>query len=195
MLQLPAHGREALEVLDRLLAPCLTSRPKRRPNDLLEQRGLAVRRAPEDAEVSPRHPEPGKLGGRPDDLEIGLVVGEPAVAALRLHDPELLELAEEGLRHARVVEELLRGQGRDRSLDGAGPPTRGGLAAATRAREVPACELLPDHPQRQELVSLHAEDGPQALDIGLAVEAVAALRPARGEQLLVLEIADLGDRD
>ena len=56
-------------------------------------------------------------------------------------------------------------------------------------------ELLADHPQGQELVALHAQDRPQALDVGLAVEAVAAGRAPRREQLLVLEVADLRDRD
>ena len=56
-------------------------------------------------------------------------------------------------------------------------------------------ELLADHPQRQELVALHAQDRLQALDVGLAVEAVAARRAARHQKLLILEVADLRDRD
>src|SRR5665811_1441448 len=56
-------------------------------------------------------------------------------------------------------------------------------------------ELLADHPQRQELVAPQAQDRAQPLDVGLAVEAVAALGAARRQQLLVLQVADLRDRD
>src|SRR5581483_1884834 len=56
-------------------------------------------------------------------------------------------------------------------------------------------ELLADHAQRQELVALEAQDGLQPLDVLLGEEAVAALRPAQREQPLVLEVADLRDRD
>jgi hypothetical protein len=56
-------------------------------------------------------------------------------------------------------------------------------------------QLLADHPQRQELVALQTKDRPQPLDVGLAVEAVAARRAPRRQQLLVLQVADLGDRD
>jgi hypothetical protein len=56
-------------------------------------------------------------------------------------------------------------------------------------------ELLADNAQGQELVALHAQDHPQALDVSLAVEAVATPGAARGQQLLVLQVADLGDRD
>jgi hypothetical protein len=56
-------------------------------------------------------------------------------------------------------------------------------------------ELLADDPQRQELVALQAQDGAQARDVGLRVQPVAAGGPARRQQLLILQIADLGDRD
>src|SRR5262249_38369642 len=56
-------------------------------------------------------------------------------------------------------------------------------------------QLLADHPQRQELVALEQQDRPQALDILLAEQAVAALRASPGEQPPVLEVADLRDRD
>src|SRR5204863_9030430 len=56
-------------------------------------------------------------------------------------------------------------------------------------------QLLPDHAQRQELVALEPQDRLEALDVVLAEEPVAALRPARREQALVLEVADLRDRD
>src|SRR4029453_2311148 len=56
-------------------------------------------------------------------------------------------------------------------------------------------QLLPDHAQRQELVALEAQDRTQGLHRVLVEEAVAAPRPLRREQTLLLEVADLRDRD
>src|SRR4029079_11918881 len=55
--------------------------------------------------------------------------------------------------------------------------------------------LLAEHPQRQELVALQAQDRLEALDVVLAEEPVAALRASRREQALILQVADLRDRD
>src|SRR6266480_1813561 len=83
MLQVAADRGQRLKVLERLLAACLASRPKRRAHELFEQRRLAVRGGAEDAQVPSRYPEPGELGRGPDDLEIGLVEQHLAVAARR----------------------------------------------------------------------------------------------------------------
>src|SRR5205823_4171309 len=56
-------------------------------------------------------------------------------------------------------------------------------------------ELLTDHAQRQELVSLQAQDRLQPLHVAVGKQPVAALRSPRREQPLVLEVADLRDRD
>src|SRR4029079_17399506 len=56
-------------------------------------------------------------------------------------------------------------------------------------------QLLADHSQWQELVALQAQDRAQTLHVGLRVQAVAALRAPRLQQLLALEVADLRDRD
>src|SRR5205807_3108892 len=56
-------------------------------------------------------------------------------------------------------------------------------------------ELVADHAQRQKLIALQAEDRLQPLQVGLAEQAVAALRTSRRQQPLVLEVADLRDRD
>src|ERR671937_377291 len=56
-------------------------------------------------------------------------------------------------------------------------------------------ELLADDAERQELVALQAQDRLQPLDVFLAEEPVAALRPPRREQTLILEAADLRDGD
>src|SRR5687767_6220747 len=50
MLEVPADRRQALQVLDRLLAASLAARTQRWANELLEQRGLAIGRAHEDAQ-------------------------------------------------------------------------------------------------------------------------------------------------
>jgi hypothetical protein len=56
-------------------------------------------------------------------------------------------------------------------------------------------ELLADHAQRQELVALQAQDRAQPLDVLLCEQAIAAARPLRMQQPLLLEVADLRDRD
>ena len=69
------------------------------------------------------------------------------------------------------------GQVGDRRVDRDRPAGRGGLARRRRAPvKSPRRQLLADHPQGQELVALHSQDRPQALDVGLAVEPV----PTRG---------------
>ena len=104
-----ADGGEALEVLDRLLAPRLAARAQLGAEQLLEQRRLAVGRGAEDAQVAPADAELRELGGGADDLEVGLVVGVAPVAALGGDDPEVLQLAQELLADARLVEQLLAG--------------------------------------------------------------------------------------
>ena len=71
---------------------------------------------------------------------------------------------------------------------------RGGRGDVAR-RCAPAGELLTDDAQRQELVALQAQDRAQPRHVAAAVEAIAARRAARRQQLLVLEVADLRDRD
>ena len=103
-----------------------------------------------------------------------------------------------------VLLELTRELGRDRSslteLSEVELLILLGKARRTLAAPLLSCprrrgQFLPDHAQRQELVPLQAENRLQALDVVLAEEPVTALRPPRREQALVLEVADLGDRD
>src|SRR5207248_818588 len=56
-------------------------------------------------------------------------------------------------------------------------------------------QFLADHPQRQELVPLQAQNRLQAVDVVLGEEAVAALRALRRHESFALEVADLRDRD
>src|SRR5262249_46491143 len=109
--------------------------------------------------------------------------------------PPGVRLADEPGRPPGLLDQLLdREQGALAGLEAGRPPQSGGDAALALLAPTRG-ELLADHPQRQELVALHAQDVPQALDVGLAVEAVAAPGSPRGEQLLVLRGAGLRDRD
>src|SRR3954447_24639042 len=77
---------------------------------------------------------------------------------------------------------------------GGRPGARGG-GGLGRLHRAPGRELLPDDAQRQELVALQAQDRPQPRDVVGRVQPGAAGRAPRREQLLVLEVADLRDRD
>src|SRR5947207_11170544 len=105
-----ADRGQALEVLDRLLATRLAPRAERRPDELLEQRRLAVGGGAEDTQVPAGDAEARELGGGADDLEVGLVEDGAAVAALRLDDAVLGELPQERLRHARLLDQLVLGE-------------------------------------------------------------------------------------
>src|SRR3954454_16804301 len=192
--------RQAFQALQRLFAPLGVARAQRRSQQRFQQVRLAVGRGAEDAQVPRPDPHPRELVGGTDDLAVGLVVDGLALAFLRLHDSVVLELADQLLAGAGLLDDLLQRQVGARGVDEDRPPhaPRGGLALAAVAAEDEVAaggELLADHPQRQELVALQAQDRPQPFDVGLAVEAVAAGGPPRAQQLLVLEVADLRDRD
>src|ERR1044072_710989 len=86
VLEVGRDRGQVLERLDRLLAALGIAGAQRRGKDLLEQRGLAVGRGAEDAQVAPPHAESLQLGHRADDLSLGVVVELLAVAALSLDD-------------------------------------------------------------------------------------------------------------
>ena len=175
------------------------ARAQGRLEDLLEQRRLAVRRGAEHAQVAPADAVAGELGHGADDLALGLVVPLRAVALLALDDAVVLELGHELAVGAGLLEHVLEAEGRPALLDphrGHAPPAG---ALARRGGQVglgaPARELLADHPQGQELVALEAQDRAQPAQVLLRVEPVAAGRALGLQQLLVLEVADLRDRD
>src|SRR5690606_2186198 len=62
-----------------------------------------------------------------------------------------------------------------------------------RTPGVEVLELVADHPQREEGVTLLGQREPQALDVGLAVHPVARPAAAGADQSLLLEEAQLGD--
>ena len=180
---------EALELLDPGLAALGVPRPERRRDELLEQCGLAVGAVTEGAEVPRRDAVARELGAGRGHIRVGRAVELAAALLARLEQAVLLELLRELRRDpgplAQLAEaELLLLARRARRL-----------APAARLRRRGRGQLLADHPERQELVALEAEDRLEALDVLVGVEPVAALRAPRREQALVLEVADLRDRD
>src|SRR4051794_24101199 len=135
-----------------------------------------------------REPEPGDLAAGDCHVDVALEVATRRARPAPLDQAEALQLARQVGRDPRPLAELVQLDLR--------------LLLAERERPAPAAvahgrrrELLADHPQGQELAALQAQHGAQPLDVVLAVEPVAALRAPRRDQALILEVADLGDRD
>src|SRR3954465_9260043 len=205
VLEVRGEGGGVLERLDGLLAALGVARAQGRGEDLLQQRGLAVGAGAEGAQVAPADAVAGQLGDGAHDLALGLVVVLRPGADLALDDAVLLELGDQPWLRARLLDDVLQrvqrpagGRG-DRRVALAPHRARAGDRPVARGRDVVARaargELLADDAQRQELVALQAQDGAQALHVAAGVEAVAARRASRRHELLILQIADLRDRD
>src|SRR5204862_7955262 len=168
-----------LELLDAAFTPLGVTRAQRRREQLVQQAGLAVGRGAEGAQVPRRDPVAGELRARDRDVDVSRLVELLAALAARMEQPVLLQVARKlgrdrgPLAQLREVQLVVR-------LGQAGRP----LAAALLPRSRRRGQLLPDHAQRQELVALEPQDRLEALDVVLAEEPVAALRPARREQAL-----------
>src|SRR2546423_7172322 len=138
-----------------------------------------------------RDPVARELRAGHRDVDVAGRIALLAPFSPRLEQAVVLELAcqlrrdRSALAEPAQVELVVRFRDAPRRL----PP------AALLSRPGRRRELLADHPQRQELVPLKAQDRLQALDVVLAEEPVAALRAARRQQALILEVPDLGDRD
>src|SRR5207244_4206976 len=179
--------REPLQVAERGLAALRAPRAQGWAEHRLEQAALAVGRGTEGAQVPRLDPEAReRLAGR-GDFRVALGVDPLPVLDARLQQPELLELAGSIGGDAGAVAELLQVELLLPRVDHAAAPAT--LLAGT------GFELLPDHAQRQELVALQAQNRLQPLDVVLREEPVATLRAPRVQQPLVLEVADLRDRD
>src|SRR5256885_956572 len=120
------------------------------------------------------------------ERDVGLELGVSLLPRLgaRGQQTELFELAREARVDPGSVAQfvqieicLLRSQA------GAPPP----LAVARRRRG----ELLADHAQRENLVTLQPQDRLEPLHVLLAEEPIAALGAPRGKQPLILEVTDL----
>ncbi len=117
-----------------------------------------------------------------DDQQLLVDLGD--LEQLLAREPHVVATQERlGAGHA-VGGERDRRDGRHDRLD------RRRLQAA-----VEGVEVLADHLQRQVVVALHRQHVAQPLDVGLGELAVARRRALGLDQPLVLEEADLGDRD
>ena len=152
---------------------------------LLDQAGLALDRRVDGAQVPGVEAVALQARGGGHDLH---VLGAEA-PGLGRDQAELLEAAHELLVDSGGADQLAEA----RAAGGAGAD---GAAARPLARALGRLlELLADHAQRQELVALQAQDRAQPLDVLLREQAVAAARALRVQQPLLLEVADLRDRD
>src|SRR5262249_39700015 len=143
---------------------------------------------PERPQVPGIDAVPRQLSAGRGDVDLELAVEPPATVRSPLYEPELLELPREARLHPRPLAQLV-----ELDLFLLRPcPKRAPTPPLGRAWRG---ELLTDDAQRQELVALEPEDRLEPLDVVLAEHPIPALRPARGEQSLVLEVADLRDRD
>src|SRR4051794_11729818 len=206
VLEVGRHGGQVLQRLDGLLAALDVAGAQRGGQDLLQQRRLTIGAGAERAQVAPADAVARQLGDGADDLALGLVVVLGPGAVLALDDAVVLELGDQARLGTRVLDDVVERVQRAAAGDRhAGPSPRArrigdrlgrrrgdGRLAAVQA---PGRQLLADHAQRQELVALHAQDRAQARDVGLRVQPVAARRAPGLQQLLVLQVADLGDRD
>src|SRR5262249_53099873 len=122
------------------------------------------------------------------DVRVGLRVALVSAAPPRRQQAERLELPREVGRHAGTAAELVE-------VDLADALAETGGSAPLPLGDSGRRELVADHAQREELVALQPQDRRQSLEVLLAEEPVAAARPLRIQQPLVLEEADLRDRD
>src|SRR5919108_91442 len=104
-------------------------------------------------------------------------------------EQQVLEVGGDGGEVLERLDRLLASGGIARAQGGLEDLLQQGRLAAA------ACQLLADHPQGQELVALQAQDRAQAGEVLLRVESVTPRCALGLQELLVLEVADLGDRD
>src|SRR3954469_8278022 len=160
---------------------------QRRPDDLFDEPGFPVRGGPEAAQMTRRDPELSEAAAGKGDVGVELRITLLASFGTRREQAELFELAGQPRVDARALAKL--GQVElGLFLAQAGTPA---LAVTCGRRG----QLLADNPQWQKLVSLQPQNRLEPLQVVLAEEPVTALRSAWSEQPLVLEVADLRDRD
>src|SRR5918999_706722 len=180
---------QRLQVVEGGLTAIRVARTESRGQQLLEQACLPVGGGAEGAQVSRVDPIGGQLhaGGR----DVGIADPVALLTAVRAWRDEavLLQLSQQGRRGAGARAELA-------CVDFFLGPDETRRPAAPLPLPRSRCgQLLPDHAQRQELVALETEDRPETFDVVFVEEPVAALRPLRLQQALILEVPDLRDRD
>src|SRR3990170_2024320 len=189
MRELLRHSRKHLEVVERVLPTLRIPRAQAGSDELLHERCLPSGCREERSQVTPVDAEARKPGARSRDIGLALAVQAPTGLVARHDEPVLLELPCEVERHRGAIAQLGLV---DLVL------VIGDSDCATprplRRRAWP-CELLADDAKWQELVALEAQDRRQALDVVGSEEPIATTRSLRRDEALVLEVADLRDRD
>ena len=92
------------------------------PSSASSRLRLAVGGGAEDAQVAGADPDPREFVGGADDLAVGLVVDGLALALLGLDDAEVLQLGDQLLAGAGLLDHLLQGQVGARGVDQDRPP-------------------------------------------------------------------------
>ena len=196
--QVRRHRRQVLERLDRLLAALGIARAQGRGEDALKQLRLAVGRAAEHAQVAPADAVARELRDGADDLPLGLVVVARPASDVALDHAEFDQLADQRRRRRRSP--------RRRPRASTAPPGRGwspSCAAARGRRPAAATSRSVRPPASSWRITRSGRNSSRCRRrivrsrwmSDLRVEPIAALRAPRREQLLILEVADLGDRD
>ena len=163
-------------------------RAQRRRDERLEQPRLAVGRRAERPQVARRDPEARQPPARVRDLDVRLAVEPLAALDARREQAEVLELARElGRIPARSHSSPRRPRPR-------APRARHGAACAAPSRSGESSSWRITRSGRNSS-RWSSRIRAQPLDVVLAEEPVAALRAPRRQQPLVLEVADLRDRD
>ena len=137
------------------------------------------------ASVEPVTCEPTARGG---DLGVALAVVAFAGLDSRRHEVVLLQAPGELGRDPRALAELAQIELCPRLAE------RGRAFWCARCVAARVDRVL-DHSERQELVALHAQDRLEALDVRLREQPIPAARPPGPQETLILEVADLRDRD
>src|SRR6266480_83501 len=130
-----------------------------------------------------------ELRARRGHVHVTFSVQLVAVVVPRRKESEILELARERSRYPGTLAELCQVDVVLGARDAGPRPPLDALRGARRG------QLLANDSQRQKFVPLQPQDRLEALDVILAEEPVAPLGPARREQPLILEVANLRDRD
>src|SRR6266511_3925732 len=160
---------EGLEVLQCRLTALGFPRAERRPDELLEEQGLAVGRGAERSQVARADAEGRETGAGRGDLGVARCIPLLPPVPTGFEQAVLLQLANELRRPARALGELARVELLLRARQACG------ALSPLRLRHRRRRQLLADHPERQELVTLEAQDRSQAL---VAVLDLARLDPA-----------------
>ena len=141
------------------------------------------------------HGEGGTLIGAPLAGRKVLIVDDVITAGTAIR--EVMQIIDaQGARAAGVLIALNRQERGKGELSAIQEVERDfGIPVVSIVSLTQVLEFLADDPQRQELVALQPQDRAQPLDVLRREEAVAAGRAPRREQLLLLQVPDLRDRD